>query len=44
MAERQQFVLPPITDPSVLAEIDRLAHVSYRYKRTYFIASELFVQ
>ena len=25
MAERQQFVLPPITDPSVLAEIDRLA-------------------
>ena len=26
MAERQQFVLPPITDPSVLAEIDRLAH------------------
>ena len=26
MTERQQYVLPPITDPSVLAEIDRLAH------------------
>ncbi|MFV0294234.1 MAG: EcsC family protein [Paracoccus sp. (in: a-proteobacteria)] len=26
MAERRQTVLPPISDPSVLSEIDRLAH------------------
>lgn len=38
MAERQQFVLPPITDPSVLAEIDRLAH---RYVNARGLAMEL---
>lgn len=38
MAERQQHILPPITDPSVLAEIDRLAH---RYMAARGLAMEV---